>query len=209
MSPKQILLHHRWSPWTINFDGDLSLLRFETGSIHLNSFVQPICIWDYSYDPTESEGFVAGWGKSEDSDECFQNVPKRVKALIQTNEDCFLEEPSLLEMSSLRTFCAGLRNGSGVCFGDSGSGLFIKVDGVYYLIGIVSSGRPDGEDCGVFINAIYTNVLKFRNWITGKPSDLQLPSRGEALRINKKCLSDLQKQFQLLHQNFSFARRWW
>lgn len=165
LSPKKIRLHDDWNPMTAEYDADLSLLEFED-SIPLNRFVQPICLSEN--DPAVTEGVVVGWGKSEDETKDHENIPKLVKALIQTNEDCFFTEGQKhhLDVSSRRTFCAGLRNGSGICHGDSGGGLFIKVNGVHFLKGIVSSSpvNTDGG-CDVSINAIYTNVQKFKDWI--------------------------------------------
>lgn len=165
LSPKRIFVHEEWNPETTQYNADLSLLEFEERGIRYNDFVQPICLWALENDPAGTEGFVTGWGKSEDKTRFHENVPKFVKAPIQSNEDCFLEAKALVDLSSKRTFCAGLRNGSGVCFGDSGGGLFLKVN-VYYLRGIVSSSLIDDGGCDVSRNAIYTNVLKFKDWIT-------------------------------------------
>lgn len=167
----EIYLHENWNPETARYDSDLALLEFEPASISFNRFVQPICLWDSEKEPAVTEGVVTGWGRSEDETKDHENIPKQVKALIQSNEDCFFTEGQAehLHVSSNRTFCAGLRNGSGICEGDSGGGLFIKVDGVSYLKGIVSSSPVNAnDDCLVLINAIYTNVLKFRDWIEKK-----------------------------------------
>lgn len=164
----EIYLHENWNPETARYDSDLALLEFEPESIHFNRFVQPICLWNSGEEPAVTEGVVTGWGQSEDEAKDHEDIPKLVKALIQTNEDCFFTEGQAdhVHVSSKRTFCAGLRNGSGICEGDSGGGLFIKVDGISYLKGIVSSSSVNAHDgCDVSINAIYTNVLKFRDWI--------------------------------------------
>lgn len=42
-----------------------------------------------------------------------ENLPKLIKTPIQSNEDCLPGEKDLAGISSKRTFCAGLRNGSG------------------------------------------------------------------------------------------------
>lgn len=112
-----------------------------------------------------TEGIVTGWGVSEDPRKYRQNLPKMITVPIQTNEQCFLETKDLVDLSSIRTFCAGLRNGSGVCHGDSGGGLSYKKDGTYFLKGIVSSSLIKEAECDVSKNAIYTNVPKFENWI--------------------------------------------
>lgn len=174
-------MNNKWNPETTEYDSDLALLAFEQKSIHFNEFVQPICLWNFPYEPTVSEGLVAGWGKSEDPTKKYENVPRLVKALIQTNEQCFLDERALVELSSLRTFCAGLRNGSGVCHGDSGGGLIIKVDGISYLKGIVSSSLIKDGGCDVSRNAIYSNIPKYSDWI-GKITGISLTSPRSSQR---------------------------
>lgn len=49
--------------------------------------------------------------------------------------------------------------------GDSGSGLFIEYNKVFYLRGFVSLSLFDNGDCDVSNYAIYTNVLKYTEWI--------------------------------------------
>lgn len=167
LSPKKVHLHEDWNPRTSEYDADVSLLEFEEGFIHFNDFVQPICLWSLELEPAVSSGIVVGWGKTEDPNKPHENVPKMVMAVIQSNEDCFLDAKPLVDLSSKRTFCAGLRNGSGVCHGDSGGGLFVEVNGMFHLKGIVSSSLVKNGDCDVSTNAVYTNVLKFKDWIDG------------------------------------------
>lgn len=164
-SPKRIYIHDDWNPLSKSFDADVSLLEFEDDSIIFNNFVQPICLWNSKNEPTVTEGTVTGWGKSEDTTNTHEIKPKVIKVHIQTNEHCLSQQPRLSELSSERTFCAGLTNGSGVCFGDSGGGLFIENNGVYHLKGIVSSSLLNATECDVFGNAIYTNLIMFRDWI--------------------------------------------
>lgn len=156
-----------------SFDADISLLEFEAGIIQFGANVQPICLWDSEKEPTAKEGIVTGWGRSEDKTREHQNLPKLLTVPIQTNEQCFLGTQALVELSSIRTFCAGLGNGSGVCSGDSGGGMFIKLGIVHYLRGIVSSSLIKNNECDVSRNAVYTNVLKFRDWIDGITGPLE------------------------------------
>lgn len=167
LSPKKIFIHEDWNVHTTNYDADVSLLQFEEEGLYFSAYIQPICIFDYEREPVVTEGIVTGWGQSEDLTKQHENLPKFMKVLIETYENCFLQDHKLIYISSRRTFCAGLRNGTGVCKGDSGGGLFIKVNGIYYLKGIVSSSLLNdyGNDCDVFKNAVYTNVPKFYSWI--------------------------------------------
>lgn len=168
-SPKKITLHEEWNPNTVNYDADISLLEFEKGSIFDGSvYIHPICLWAAALEPLEKEGLVTGWGKSENPSKMHENKPKLTNAPIQSNDDCFFESERLLGISSRRTFCAGTRNGSGICHGDSGGGLFLNIDGIYYFKGIVSSSLIKDEKCDVTNFAVYTNVLKFKDWIDRK-----------------------------------------
>lgn len=168
LSPKKIYIHDDWNHLTETYDADVSLLEFEESKIYFGMYIQPICLWNFEHEPTVTEGVVTGWGRSGAAIE-HENLPKLVKAPIQSNEECFFDGGKhLIDLSSRRTFCAGLRNGSGVCQGDSGGGLFIKVDGVNYLRGIVSSSLIKDGGCDVSKNAVYTNVQKFRDWIDEK-----------------------------------------
>lgn len=165
-SPKKILVHEDWNSQTKKYDADISLLEFDEGNIHFNDYIQPICVWNYGSEPTVSDGIVIGWGVSEDKTKSFENKPKKITVQIQDTVDCFLDSIELVKFSSRRIICAGLKNGSGVCHGDDGGGLFGKVSGVYYLKGIVSAGlNTDDYGCDISQNAIYTDVPKFRDWI--------------------------------------------
>lgn len=164
LSPKRIHIHNEWNHRTREYDADLSLLEFEVGSILFNFFVQPICIWESESEPAITEGTVTGWGKSEDPANIHENIPKLIKVQIQHNDKCLPRNGDLADISSERTFC-GLGNGSGVCEGDSGGGLFIETNGVNFLKGIVSSSLLKNDTCDVASNAIYTDVPKFMDWI--------------------------------------------
>lgn len=170
LSPINIILHENWNPRSTQYDGDISLLEFEAGQILFNAFVQPICILNSSKLPVIREGIVSGWGKSEDRTKTHENEPKLIKVIASSNDQCLPGERSLAEHSSHRTFCAGHKEGAGVCFGDSGGGLFFKVDEIFYLKGIVSSSATKNHDteCDVSKNAIYTDVFKYTEWIKSK-----------------------------------------
>lgn len=165
LSPADIFIHKEWDPYTTKYDADIAILMFERSEIPFSEYVQPICLWDLSMSPRKSVGTVVGWGKSEDPSTHHENIPKLMTAAIQTNEDCFLDTPRLAELSSKRTFCAGLKNGTGVCMGDSGGGFVIKLGRTNYLKGVVSSTLTDNGICDVTIFAIYTDVLRYKDWL--------------------------------------------
>lgn len=168
LTPRMIHVHDHWNPGTSQYEADLSLLEFEKGAIYLNNFVQPICLWFTDNQQSGTVGIVTGWGKSQDGTKIHENEPKLIKVLIQDNNECLPGEPLLASLASSRTFCAGLKNASGVCHGDSGGGLSIQIERIYYIKGIVSSSLTDQGQCDISKNAIYTNVPMYRDWIENK-----------------------------------------
>lgn len=170
LTPEKVIIHEDWNSMTTSYDADVSLLKFEEGKLNIHhSYISPICIWDSIEDPLANEGFVLGWGKTENTSKMHETVPKLTSVIIQNNEECLAGSSRLADLASSRTLCAGNRNGSGVCSGDSGGGLYINIDGIYYLKGLISSSliTRDGE-CDISRNAVYTNIHKFGGWIKQK-----------------------------------------
>lgn len=164
LTPKKIIIHDDWSHLTGSYNADVCLLEFRENKIHFDDFIQPICLWDSGKEPTVTEGIVTRWSKTEDAAKVYENKPKMIVATIRNDEYCIFDDKAIHDLSSKRTFCGGLRNGSGVCSGDNGGGLFINVGGVFYLSGI-SSFLIAESSCDVSKNAVFTNVPKFGDWI--------------------------------------------
>lgn len=169
LSPAKIIIHDDWNPETLTFDADLAVLVFDE-EIPFTRYIAPICLWASATEPTIEVGTVIGWGQSEDETKNFEPIPKVLNMPIHSNEDCFLRDSDLAEISSKRTFCAGSGNGTGVCFGDSGHGFFFEFENKFYLKGIVSSAvtKNDGN-CNENSYHIFTNIVKFSQWIENIP----------------------------------------
>lgn len=166
LTPKRIIIHEDWNANSSQYDADLALLRFKKESITFNLFVQPICLWKSETQLSATMGTVAGWGESEDKTKRYENLPRRFDPPIHSHRKCMAGHPKIAGMSSERTFCAGLRNGTGACRGDSGGGLIVFVNKVFYLKGIVSASLlTPNNDCDTFQSSIYTDVLEFKDWI--------------------------------------------
>lgn len=52
-----------------------------------------------------------------------------------------------------------------VSIGDSGGGLVLKLGKKWFLRGIVSASLRDGTSCDVNSYAVFTDVVKFLQWI--------------------------------------------
>jgi secreted trypsin-like serine protease len=184
---RELLVHSDWNPRTTKFDADIALLDLDS-KITFGTYIQPICLVDPSLENSlPSEGVVTGYGKSEDPNKNHETIPRHLKVNIVSNEDCWEHEPSLIQISSKRTFCAGTLSNGGACKGqfwhnliielnfknnffegDSGGGLFVIIRGKQYLRGLVSSTLLHSDSsCNVDTYSVFTDVLKFRDFIQG------------------------------------------
>jgi hypothetical protein len=160
-----IHLHPDWNPHAVRFDADIAMIELEY-PVTFSYYIQPICLSESPEDPSQDLGIVVGYGKSEDLTKTHENIPKVINVPIHSQEDCFLSNPALVPISSKRTFCGGYRDGTGVCNSDSGGGLVIQLNNVIYLRGIVSSSLVrDFSSCDLENYSVFTNVLKFKDWI--------------------------------------------
>jgi hypothetical protein len=175
-SVAEIHIHPDWNPHSVSFDADLAMLELEI-PVSFNNYIQPICIWKSFNDPLENSGIIVGYGKSEDKSKNHESIPKVIDTPIHTQEDCFLKNPTLASLSSKRTFCGGYGNGTGVCLGDSGGGLIIQSNNIFYLRGIVSSSLVTNWQCDVNNYSIFTNVLKFKDWLQSFIMSSQEPTK--------------------------------
>lgn len=183
--PQQIFIHPRWNPNAMKYNADLAILEPER-SITFTIHISPICLWNSQVSVPASKGTVIGYGKSEDESRKHENIPRQIEVPIIDLQQCHYKEPILATISSPYTFCAGSADGSGVCSGDSGNGLFFKDAGKFFLLGIVSSSLVDNEHkCDVTRFALYTDVLKYKDWIEN-PSNEYEPTNyyGSTTRKN-------------------------
>ena len=167
---QNIEVHPDWNITSESFDADLAVLTL-TDDVCFGRYIQPICLIDPDSDVGNiQKGYVAGYGKSEDETKIVENVLKFVETPIaRSNEECFQTNHYLAQISSSRTFCGGNRDGSGVCSGDGGGGMVVTRDNTYYLRGITSASLMNVYNgCDVNNYAIFTDVIKFEDWIDEK-----------------------------------------
>lgn len=164
---EEIRVHPNWNPDTTRYDADIALLILDQNA-PLNNLIQPICVEKLGSNRlTASNGKVIGYGLSSTQSSSSENIPRILNVPIHENEDCFLHNKELAGISSKKTFCAGSGKGSGVCLGDSGSGLYVQNGEKQFLKGIVSSSLlSDDRTCDVYDYAVYTNVAEYYSWIT-------------------------------------------
>lgn len=131
------------------------------------------------------DGIVVGYGQSETT-KTHEHIPRKIKYPIHDFATCKQSDSILAEMVSSRTICGGYRNGTGTCTGDSGSGLYVLYNNLYYLRGIVSSSAMGGHDmCDLEKYTVLTDASDFYSFITTGHVDLVTPSNEKIEQIIK------------------------
>ncbi|XP_055586229.1 ovochymase-2-like [Uranotaenia lowii] len=170
---------------------DIAILELED-PVRFSDYVIPICLGDLrESDELEGErGWVAGWGLTETGD--ISETLKTARMPVVNNTECVSSDHVLFgRFISAAVFCASDRNGTSVCLGDSGGGMYFSSGGYYELRGIVSfAGKTPEGNCETNKYIIVTNVDYYHGWIRaitfGETNwvDVHQPKRIS----EKKCL---------------------
>nr|XP_019558146.2 transmembrane protease serine 9-like isoform X1 [Aedes albopictus] len=163
---ERILIHPDYN--YERFFADVALLQLKS-DVKYDNFVRPACLWNFDEDYKvliNKIGFVPGWGYNErglvSEELSFAQMPVVAhETCIWSNRDFFSK------VTSNTSYCAGFRNGTSVCNGDSGGGMVFKQSNRWYLRGIVSvsAALQDKITCDPNHYAVFTDVAKFLRWI--------------------------------------------
>ncbi|KAF2902518.1 hypothetical protein ILUMI_03668 [Ignelater luminosus] len=149
-------------------DADLAIIILAKEAIFSN-LIRPACLWIGDRDVNSivaKSGTVIDWGKDE-----FGNLvtaePRAVDLLVVSEEDCLWSNAGFREITSNRTFCAGHRNNSGPCNGDSDGGFYMQVNNKWMLRGIVSMSllSETGRTCGLEQYVVLTDAAQYTDWL--------------------------------------------
>ncbi|XP_023310719.1 limulus clotting factor C-like isoform X1 [Anoplophora glabripennis] len=153
---------------------DIAVLKL-TKPVTITNYVRPCCLWegDTNLDNVlHQEGTVVGWGFDENRE--LSDKLMQAKMPIVSTVDCiFSNRDFFSRFTSEKNFCAGFRNGTSVCNGDSGGGMVFPKRGtngqnpVWQLRGLVSVGVAlQGQGvCDPSHYIIFTDVAKYTHWI--------------------------------------------
>ncbi|XP_058463979.1 clotting factor G beta subunit-like [Malaya genurostris] len=147
-------------------DHDIALL-ITAEPVRYGKFVQPACLPTFSLIHDKTAGTIVGWGYTEQN--TVSNVLKAANLPIVTKDACIRSNPGAFANSVTdNMFCAGHRNGTNACNGDSGGGFFRSVRGRWYLVGIISftAAKKQNENlCSSTDYTAFVNVAKYEAWI--------------------------------------------
>lgn len=130
-------------------------------------FIRPICLWSEPSDSSlivGTSGIVAGWGVT-DFKQTLSFVPKKVEQNVVSELDCLRSSPGFYSLTSKRTLCAGARDGSGPCGGDSGGGLIFFRNGRWVLRAVVSAGQTNKGHCNLGEYVVYCDLAQHMSWV--------------------------------------------
>ncbi|XP_045762923.1 chymotrypsin-like elastase family member 2A isoform X2 [Maniola jurtina] len=160
---------------------DIALLKMKT-EVVFTDYIQPACLW---YDKASEKlltdeilGTVVGWGF--DSSDTLSRTIRQAQMPIVADSVCMTSNPNFYtSILTDKKFCAGYRNQTSACNGDSGSAfqVFIpdmvqrNVDtrnpGTWLVRGIVSLtvSREYAAICDPDQYVVFTDVAKYISWI--------------------------------------------
>ncbi|XP_037031091.1 limulus clotting factor C-like isoform X2 [Bradysia coprophila] len=165
----QIFIHPNYN--ASNLVNDIAIMRLATKAT-FNNYVQPICLWDsHKGDLCEvvgKYGTVVGFGITE-KDEISYTLRQAVIPVVDLATCLESDRNFFGNFLSDSTFCAGNRNGTNACNGDSGGGLTFAENGAYRIRGIVSLTQARSESharlCKTDQYVVFTDVAKYVKWI--------------------------------------------
>jgi len=167
---KSIDDHPDWNVNIVTYEADIAILELYY-AVPFSDYILPVCLAEKNTEPVlNTLGYVAGSGGHEIplKFDIARILPTPIYSFRHCTKSCDYFE----EYLSNRSFCGGYANGTGVCDSDTGSGLIVVHEGIHYLRGIVSTIITyDNSNCDRTQHSIFTDVLKFYDWINTKRYD--------------------------------------
>ncbi|XP_053675191.1 polyserase-2-like [Anopheles nili] len=164
----ETIVHAGFRPTT--FENDIAILRVEIPMI-FNDFIQPVCLWkrdDGHVLPNvyQQPGTVVGWGLNDENR--YESALNEARMPVVDSLTCLESDRTFFgRLLYSKAYCAGFKNGTGVCNGDSGGGMFFQFQNRWYLKGLVSfSNTIDSTNvCNLKQYIGFTDVAQYIDWL--------------------------------------------
>uniref|UniRef100_A0A182RPS9 Peptidase S1 domain-containing protein n=1 Tax=Anopheles funestus TaxID=62324 RepID=A0A182RPS9_ANOFN len=154
------------------FDDDIAILKMKSQFAY-GDYVQPICIRSVPQDIGQlvgAFGTVVGWGWTEHK--TTSAVLRQANIPVVSADDCLKSDRNLYsQVLTTKVYCAGSRNGTSSCNGDSGGGMFFRMGGYWFLRGLTSFSSQNETEIGIcnsYGYVVYTDVAKYLDWMSDK-----------------------------------------
>ncbi|XP_055532530.1 prostasin-like [Wyeomyia smithii] len=164
---QQVIVHSDFQLVTSKYD--IAVLKLGT-QVKYTDYVQPICVFPQpvvNFNDGAGRGVSVGWGYTE-----FDTLSDALRGAtlpLVSYTTCLESNPDLFDRTIYDgMFCAGFKNGTNVCNGDSGGGMYYNHNSVWYLIGIVSftaAREVDSNLCSTKEYTGFTKVSAFEDFI--------------------------------------------
>ncbi|KAL4720961.1 hypothetical protein ACJJTC_018068 [Scirpophaga incertulas] len=168
-----IKLPPRFQGGTTNLQDDIALLLLTT-VIEYRPHIRPVCVdfrivFENSQLTPGNKGKVAGWGLTEENGPASPFL-KVVELPYVSIQECQAESPiDFREYITGDKICAGYRNGTALCKGDSGGGLSFPatdLEGIrFYLRGVVSASPQIDALCNANWLTTFTLISRHEHFI--------------------------------------------
>lgn len=165
----EVIRHNDFN--TENMKNDIALLRTEDDIVY-SDYIQPICLWPQEKsslnEVLSSSGYVIGWGLG-DEDKPIDILQEATLSVVD-RATCLKSKPLHFEKllsENNSNFCAGNRNETNVCDGDSGGGMFFELGNAWYIRGLVSTGvrSKNSRHCDPQQFVVFTDIPYYLKWM--------------------------------------------
>ncbi|XP_065350193.1 uncharacterized protein LOC135946078 [Cloeon dipterum] len=168
-----LIVHPKYDSEEVHSDVGLIILR---DNIQINDHVRPICLWNDDSSLVRvagTEAMAVGFGLADNHARTDELQEARLP--IIAHKECYLSERRFFGkfLQPGDNFCAGYKNGTINCNGDSGGSLSVEKDGRWYIRGIVSFGKSEkvkfeGNEtplCPPNQYSLFADVASYMDWI--------------------------------------------
>lgn len=215
--PSEIFIHEDWNASSTAYDADIALLI--TGdAVPFADSIKPVCMWSNGFGWKADEVFAVGWFKRLIRDK-HSVIPRRMQIDIIDSFVCSRNNLGAENIYSNQTFCAITKHQNKSCIGklfsyfsttqslkfnlthsdNAGAATFIKIDGIFYLHGLISQ-LGDGHRCNDQKPALITNIMNFTPWINHRSNDSSGKSFAESFENFTNSFPGLLKCFLICIQ---------
>ncbi|CAH2987638.1 unnamed protein product [Chilo suppressalis] len=169
----QINLSPYFQGGTANFQDDIAIMLLAS-VIEFRPHIRPVCVsFNVVFESRQlspgNKGKVAGWGLTEENGNASPFL-KVVELPFISIQECQTDAPlDFREYITGDKFCAGFRNGTALCKGDSGGGLTFpdqeQGNTRYYLRGVVSTAPNNDNLCNAYWLTTFTQISRHEHFI--------------------------------------------
>uniref|UniRef100_A0A182JNY8 Peptidase S1 domain-containing protein n=1 Tax=Anopheles christyi TaxID=43041 RepID=A0A182JNY8_9DIPT len=163
---RQVIVHPGFN--VRRFKHDIALIKL-VSNITMAPYVQPVCLWTMDSNQeliVGKNGTVLGFGLTE-QDVVSEQLKQAMIGVVDTLTCIANDRAAFGTYLTSEMFCGGGREGVSACNGDSGGGLFLEVEGRWFVRGIVSfiPLRKNTAVCDTSKFTAFADIAKYLKWI--------------------------------------------